>query len=269
MTKAFLEWDLSLILTELNIYNYNCVKTLSEQFNSLAINFPQSERFASDQSITFILDPTRLLVIDDARIYCNYKPWSSEMYGELSGELVFKLKEFLNVTCDMSDTFLDLGCGIGNVVLQMSAYKRLGKCISIEIRNESTRPKSYLMQGRRGSPEFNYFFWNLYKINIYLFFRTNCHELSKSAKFWKLWAMPKYTRISCLYELMPTLQVSAFSDNLNLSIIKIHFFVSFLSISFTYSQLISILVLFSFSLDLLARYFLTLQFFIIQKKICL
>lgn len=49
----------------------------------------------------------------------QYEPFSPEVYGETSYELVCQMIDQIDVTED--DVFIDLGSGVGQVVLQMAA----------------------------------------------------------------------------------------------------------------------------------------------------
>lgn len=60
----------------------------------------------------------------------QYEPFSPEVYGETSYELVSKMIEEIQVTED--DVFLDLGSGVGQVVLQMAAATACKICIGVE-----------------------------------------------------------------------------------------------------------------------------------------
>ncbi|XP_054081833.1 histone-lysine N-methyltransferase, H3 lysine-79 specific isoform X2 [Zeugodacus cucurbitae] len=68
-----------------------------------------------------VLDPDKLN---------NYEPFSPEVYGETSYELVQQMIKHVHVTND--DTFIDLGSGVGQVVLQMAGSFPLKACVGIE-----------------------------------------------------------------------------------------------------------------------------------------
>lgn len=69
--------------------------------------------------------------IEDPTLLNKYKPFSSNMYGEIKFELIEKMIN--QIPIDEEDVFLDLGSGVGNVVLHMAScgYK-LKECIGIE-----------------------------------------------------------------------------------------------------------------------------------------
>lgn len=60
----------------------------------------------------------------------SYEPFSPEVYGETSFELVEQMMDAIEFKED--DTFIDLGSGIGQVVLQVAACRQLKLCYGIE-----------------------------------------------------------------------------------------------------------------------------------------
>lgn len=60
----------------------------------------------------------------------QYEPFSPEVYGETSYELVCQMIDQIDVTED--DVFVDLGSGVGQVVLQMAAATLCKICIGVE-----------------------------------------------------------------------------------------------------------------------------------------
>ena len=60
----------------------------------------------------------------------QYEPFSPEVYGETSYELVCQMIDQIDVTED--DTFVDLGSGVGQVVLQMAAATLCKICLGVE-----------------------------------------------------------------------------------------------------------------------------------------
>lgn len=68
--------------------------------------------------------------VSDPEKLNEYKSWSPEVYGETSFEFVAQMLETINVRG--GDVFIDLGSGVGQVVLQVAASVPLKKCIGIE-----------------------------------------------------------------------------------------------------------------------------------------
>lgn len=63
----------------------------------------------------------------------EYKSWSPEVYGETSFEFISQMLESCNLKSD--DVFIDLGSGVGQVVLQVAASVNHGgvvRCVGIE-----------------------------------------------------------------------------------------------------------------------------------------
>lgn len=60
----------------------------------------------------------------------KYEAFSPEVYGETSYELVCQMIEQIEISPD--DVFIDLGSGVGQVVLQMAGTLPLKACIGIE-----------------------------------------------------------------------------------------------------------------------------------------
>lgn len=60
----------------------------------------------------------------------QYEPFSPEVYGETSYELVCQMIDQIDVT--ENDVFVDLGSGVGQVVLQMAAATLCKICIGVE-----------------------------------------------------------------------------------------------------------------------------------------
>lgn len=60
----------------------------------------------------------------------NYEPFSPEVYGETSYELVAQMIDQIEITEE--DVFIDLGSGVGQVVLQMAASTKCQICYGIE-----------------------------------------------------------------------------------------------------------------------------------------
>ncbi|KAG9290913.1 hypothetical protein G9A89_011063 [Geosiphon pyriformis] len=58
-------------------------------------------------------------VTPNVEILEDYKPWSPQVYGELKTNLVHDLIEKTELT--QNSIFIDFGCGVGNVILQVAA----------------------------------------------------------------------------------------------------------------------------------------------------
>ncbi len=68
-----------------------------------------------------ILDPDKLN---------QYEPFSPEVYGETSFDLIDSLLK--RVKLKETDTFMDLGSGVGNIVLHVAAASKCKCCYGFE-----------------------------------------------------------------------------------------------------------------------------------------
>ena len=68
----------------------------------------------------------------------DYEPFSPEVYGETSFEFVRQMTEEIKIKNE--DVFIDLGSGVGQVVLQVAALTNVKLCIGIE---KADVPASY------------------------------------------------------------------------------------------------------------------------------
>jgi H3 lysine-79-specific histone-lysine N-methyltransferase len=60
----------------------------------------------------------------------QYEPFSPEVYGETSFEFIYQMINEIDLSPD--DVFVDLGSGVGQVVLQVATATNCRKCIGIE-----------------------------------------------------------------------------------------------------------------------------------------
>jgi len=77
-----------------------------------------------------VLDPTELN---------KYSPFSSETYGETSFEFMAQLIDRNQFKPREQDIFIDMGSGVGHLVLQMAASVKCKKCYGIEIADVPAR----------------------------------------------------------------------------------------------------------------------------------
>lgn len=72
----------------------------------------------------------------------QYEPFSAHVYGETSYDLICEMIEQIAITGD--DVFIDLGSGVGQVVLQMAGSMPLKSCIGIEQADVPSRYADHL-----------------------------------------------------------------------------------------------------------------------------
>lgn len=69
-------------------------------------------------------------VIQKPETLNKYQAWSPMTYGEISFKFVCQMMNMIDISS--TDVFIDIGLGVGNVVLQMAGYAEMKKCIGIE-----------------------------------------------------------------------------------------------------------------------------------------
>ncbi|KAK0181553.1 hypothetical protein PV327_003828 [Microctonus hyperodae] len=118
------------ILQNYDTRNYDSMKSLCDRFNRAIDSLVQLEKGTSLPCQRLNKRPSRGLlrhilqqtynqaVVEPDKLN-QYEPFSPEVYGETSYELVCQMIDQIDVTED--DVFIDLGSGVGQVVLQMAA----------------------------------------------------------------------------------------------------------------------------------------------------
>ncbi|XP_046454653.1 histone-lysine N-methyltransferase, H3 lysine-79 specific-like isoform X2 [Daphnia pulex] len=121
------------ILSSYDTNSYESMKSLVDEYNNAIDAFLQraahttrpDERFSTTQRRTsrnllrHILQQVYVHAVTNPSKLNQYEPFSPEVYGETSYELVCQIIDQLNITEE--DTFLDLGSGVGQIVLQVAA----------------------------------------------------------------------------------------------------------------------------------------------------
>jgi len=134
--------------------NYDSMRNLCEKYNtalqdilkivSLSSQWNDDDTFDSLQKplkanplkrpnvglLKHIIQKSYNHAVTDPEKLNEYPPWTPEVYGETSFEFVSQMLESVNI--DEEDVFIDLGSGVGQVVLQVAASVQLKKCIGIE-----------------------------------------------------------------------------------------------------------------------------------------
>ncbi|XP_024942062.1 histone-lysine N-methyltransferase, H3 lysine-79 specific isoform X2 [Cephus cinctus] len=129
------------ILCNYDTRDYESMKNLCDRFNRAIDSLVQLEKGTSLPSQRLNKRPSRGLlrhilqqtynqaVVEPDKLN-QYEPFSPEVYGETSYELVCQMIDQIDVTDD--DVFVDLGSGVGQVVLQMAAATLCKICIGVE-----------------------------------------------------------------------------------------------------------------------------------------
>lgn len=87
-------------------------------------------KFASRGLLRHILQQVYNQSVTDPDKLNQYEPFSPEVYGETSFDLVCQMIDQIDISTE--DTFIDLGSGVGQVVLQVAAATPCKSCLGIE-----------------------------------------------------------------------------------------------------------------------------------------
>ncbi|KAK3591174.1 hypothetical protein CHS0354_029026 [Potamilus streckersoni] len=128
------------ILQNYDTNSYESMKGLCDKYNRAIDSIIQLRKGTSWSTKTVTRLPAGLLkhilqqcynqaVIDPEKLN-QYEPFSPEVYGETSFELVDQMIKSINFTED--DFFIDLGSGVGQVVMQVAAATPCKMCYGIE-----------------------------------------------------------------------------------------------------------------------------------------
>ncbi|CAH8623181.1 unnamed protein product [Schistosoma rodhaini] len=129
------------LLKETDRSSYDDVSKLCDVYNKAIIDLwdmwieentvPEFfNRKASRDHVQFILLQCYNRAVSDPEKLNQYPPFSPQVYGETSFELISQMIDTIAVTSD--DVFIDLGSGVGQVVLQVCASTDAKFCYGIE-----------------------------------------------------------------------------------------------------------------------------------------
>jgi len=117
--------------------NYDSMKNLCDKYNTALEEILRRKPLKKEPLkrpdtglLKHIIQKSYNHAVTDPEKLNEYKSWSPEVYGETSFEFVAQMLETINVR--ENDVFIDLGSGVGQVVLQVAASVPLKKCIGIE-----------------------------------------------------------------------------------------------------------------------------------------
>ncbi|KAK7508290.1 hypothetical protein BaRGS_00000529 [Batillaria attramentaria] len=128
------------ILQDYDVKSYESIKSVCDRYNRAVDSLRQlwkgSSRHqkpverASMGLVKHITQQCYNHAVKDPEQLNHYEPFSPEVYGETSFELVEQIISTINIGED--DYFIDLGSGVGQVVLQVAAATKCRMCYGIE-----------------------------------------------------------------------------------------------------------------------------------------
>lgn len=126
--------------SEIETSDYDAMRNFCDTFNKAIDSVKGLEKGTSLPAKRFTLPSRSMLrhIVQQVYNYAvtepeklnQYEPFSPEVYGETSFELVCQMVDEIDIGPD--ETFLDLGSGVGQVVLQVAASTKAKLCIGIE-----------------------------------------------------------------------------------------------------------------------------------------
>lgn len=136
--KAALENN---ILSDYDTRSYDSMRALCDKFNraidsvvalekGTSLPLQRQNKYPSRGLLKHILQQTYNQAVSDPDKLNQYEPFSPEVYGETSYELICQMIDQIEITAE--DVFVDLGSGVGQVVLQMAAATPCRICVGVE-----------------------------------------------------------------------------------------------------------------------------------------
>jgi len=90
-------------------------------------------RICSSTQVAHILGQVYTVVVEDPKSLTHYKAFTAEVYGEANAGLVNEIIQTSGLKD--GDVFLDMGSGVGQVVLQVAAQCKVKQAVGIELRD--------------------------------------------------------------------------------------------------------------------------------------
>ncbi|XP_066299109.1 histone-lysine N-methyltransferase, H3 lysine-79 specific-like isoform X8 [Branchiostoma lanceolatum] len=134
------------VLLDYDTKSYESMRTICDKYNraidaTLQLCFRGNQVRGTTRPAQLQTRPSRGLLrhiltqvynhsIDNPDRLNNYEPFSPEVYGETSFDLIAQMTDEITITED--DTFMDLGSGVGQVVLQVAASTPCRFCYGVE-----------------------------------------------------------------------------------------------------------------------------------------
>ncbi|XP_073969161.1 uncharacterized protein [Rhodnius prolixus] len=129
------------ILSNFDVNSFDSMRNLCEKFNravdslvllskGTSLRQEYTSKYPSRGLLRHILQQVYTRAVFDPEKLNQYEPFSPEVYGETSFDLISNMIDQINVTKD--DIFVDLGSGVGQVVLQMAAATPCKMSVGVE-----------------------------------------------------------------------------------------------------------------------------------------
>ncbi|KAK7099700.1 platelet binding protein GspB-like isoform X2 [Littorina saxatilis] len=126
------------ILQDYDVKSYESIKSVCDRYNKAVDSFRQlgSTRHqrpverAGMKLVRHVIQQCYNYAVRDPEQLNHYEPFSPEVYGETSFDLVEQIIKTIKIKED--DYFIDLGSGVGQVALQVAAATRCKFCYGIE-----------------------------------------------------------------------------------------------------------------------------------------
>uniref|UniRef100_A0A1Y1MBR3 Histone-lysine N-methyltransferase, H3 lysine-79 specific n=1 Tax=Photinus pyralis TaxID=7054 RepID=A0A1Y1MBR3_PHOPY len=129
------------ILCDYDTHSYDSMKSLCDRFNraidsvvalekGTSLTAQRLNKYPSRGLLRHILQQVYNQAVTDPDKLNQYEPFSPEVYGETSYDLVCQMIDQIEITQD--DIFIDLGSGVGQVVLQVAAATPCKVCLGVE-----------------------------------------------------------------------------------------------------------------------------------------
>ena len=129
-----------IVFGEIDTSDYEMMKNFCDTFNKAIDSIKALEKgtslptkrstLPSRNMLRHIVQQVYNYAVSEPEKLNQYEPFSPEVYGETSFELVCQMVDEINITHE--DVFIDLGSGVGQVVLQVAASTKAKICIGIE-----------------------------------------------------------------------------------------------------------------------------------------
>lgn len=111
-------------------FNDSNIQRIAKAFNIMVSTIKPIQTTCSPAIACKLLNHSYGRVVDCPKKLNNVKPFSSNVYGETPVKSICELMEHLEIGPE--DVFMDVGAGMGQVVLMVSGTQNVKKCYGIE-----------------------------------------------------------------------------------------------------------------------------------------